>query len=371
MISPGITIVTPVRNGLPYIRECVESVLAQEFQNWEMLISDNHSSDGTAAYLRTITDPRIRVFFQKEDLGICGNLNFLFKQARSPYCQILCADDHFWSAGSLSVILDYWGNADPEIGFAGFNHVEDSDCLGKQYENSIVPSVITPEFSDLWFFVFGNFLGNISNVSLRTSLVAETGHFDQDYPFAGDFEFWIRAARKVKMGIRRDMVVYVRRHQNTASNYLSRAGELYPQHIRIYEKLVYSLSKKIDRKTLIGYYNYEVSSFHYRTAIRSALYGDLGYLRTFLRAKSAIDLPKWIQVFTCFPFVLFNRKQEMTVKMAKKLIKRNEYRITGTPVNEAKVVMLPVVTEYNNSRSVLYGEKRTDNPSPFTKTLSK
>ena len=40
---PAISILTPVWNGLPYIQECVESVIAQDFQDWEMIIGDNAS----------------------------------------------------------------------------------------------------------------------------------------------------------------------------------------------------------------------------------------------------------------------------------------------------------------------------------------
>ena len=48
---PAISILTPVWNGLPYVKECIASVLAQEFQDWELLIGDNGSTDGTREYL--------------------------------------------------------------------------------------------------------------------------------------------------------------------------------------------------------------------------------------------------------------------------------------------------------------------------------
>ena len=59
---PAISILTPVWNGLPYIKECIESVLSQDFQDWEMIIGDNESDDGTSEYLRSFTDPRIKSF---------------------------------------------------------------------------------------------------------------------------------------------------------------------------------------------------------------------------------------------------------------------------------------------------------------------
>ena len=55
--SYKISIITPVWNGLNYLEECIQSVLTQEFDHWEMIISDNGSTDGTREYLDTIKDP--------------------------------------------------------------------------------------------------------------------------------------------------------------------------------------------------------------------------------------------------------------------------------------------------------------------------
>ena len=77
---PRISVLMPVYNGMPYIPDAVESVLAQDEQDWELVISDNGSTDSTRDYLRSLQDPRIRVHLQQANLGIFGNLNFLLAQ---------------------------------------------------------------------------------------------------------------------------------------------------------------------------------------------------------------------------------------------------------------------------------------------------
>jgi len=72
-----ITIVTPAYNNLPYIKKTIDSVINQSFKNWEMLISDDGSTDGTIEFLKTIKNKNIKIFFQKYNLGIFGNLKFL------------------------------------------------------------------------------------------------------------------------------------------------------------------------------------------------------------------------------------------------------------------------------------------------------
>jgi len=64
-----ITVLMPVYNGMPYIPQAVESVLSQSETDWELIISDNGSTDGTRDYLRTLTDPRIRVHYQDSNLA--------------------------------------------------------------------------------------------------------------------------------------------------------------------------------------------------------------------------------------------------------------------------------------------------------------
>jgi glycosyltransferase involved in cell wall biosynthesis len=316
--KPLISIITPVYNGIFYIKECINSILLQSEENWELLISDDGSTDGTLLYLDTLTDPRIKVFKQNNNLGIFGNLNFLFSKARAPISQILCQDDHFFNEKSLSTIISYWKTAHPEVGFVRFNLMEEpSNYSMVNLQKEITPPVISSDQADLWFFLFGNIPGNLSNVSLKTNLVTKVGLFKQELPFAGDFEFWSRAARSVSMGISKQMVVHVRRHERVASNYLNQNGELYTQHLVIYEKLLNILSKNYDRKVLVSYFNYEVGSFHYRTGIRSALAGQFTYLNIFARSKSKISWPTIRRLIACFPFALFEKgRQRYILKKA-------------------------------------------------------
>src|ERR1700721_3744539 len=105
MTNPAISIITPVWNGLPFLTACVESVLMQDFKNWEMLISDDGSTDGSRDYLKTLDDPRIKVHFQTENQGIFENLNSIFRRANAPISKILCQDDYFTGPYSLSTLI--------------------------------------------------------------------------------------------------------------------------------------------------------------------------------------------------------------------------------------------------------------------------
>lgn len=322
--KPAISILTPVWNGLPYLKECIDSVLTQDFLDWELLISDNGSSDGSRAYLDTLTDTRVRIFKQDNNLGIMGNLNFLFNESRAPLCQILCADDYFTSRASLTAIMNYWERAPAQLGFAAFNHNSRSKSYTVKLENRITPPIISPEQSDIWFFTFGNIPGNLSNVSLRTEVVKETGYFDESLPSAGDFDFWSRAARKFSMGVQPEPLIQIRLHPGAASNYLSRKGETFLQKIRIYEKLIERLSTSHNYTKLVAYFNCQISAMHYRLGIKSAIRGRFEYLSSFVGARSPIIWPKWLLLTACLPLALFNNRQSLTAIAAKALLKSSQ-----------------------------------------------
>lgn len=302
MNTPQISIITPVWNGLPYIRECVESVLAQDFQDWEMLISDNASTDNTFAYLQTLSDPRIRIFRQEENLGIFKNLNFLLSAAQSEICQMLCADDYFIDKGSLTTIINFWKNAAEEVGYARFNHNDVVQCHLTAFQKKVIPEIIRPDEADLMFYIFGGSLsGNLSNLSMRLNLLRKFGFFREDLPFAGDFEFWSRIARNVPSAIVNDTVIFVREHPRSASFYQNRNGELVRQNAEIVQELYDHLESQNNGLNfalqLHGTLNYD--SLQRDVAIRAWLHGNRGYMNELERvsSNSVFLLPgawKWV-----------------------------------------------------------------------------
>ena len=91
--TPLISVVMPSYNHAKYIKKAVDSVLAQDFDDFELLISDDASPDSSWQVISSFNDPRIRSFRQKQNLGPVGNLVFLIKEARGNYIALLNSDD--------------------------------------------------------------------------------------------------------------------------------------------------------------------------------------------------------------------------------------------------------------------------------------
>jgi glycosyltransferase involved in cell wall biosynthesis len=233
-----VSIVMPTYNGMQFLPQAVKSVLAQHYQDWELIISDDGSKDDTRTWLAGLNDPRITVHMQPKNLGIFGNLNFLFTQARYPVTQILCQDDYFQDEHSLDRLMAEWEKLPPQIAFLRCNHDRGTaNSILSAFEREVLPHWIDPARSDLYFAVFGCIPGNLTNVSVRTALVAEAGWYRPDLPYAGDFEFWSRLGRRAPWALSPVRTTVVRTHSGQASVYLNFKGELMSQMRTVLETL--------------------------------------------------------------------------------------------------------------------------------------
>ncbi len=98
-MEPLVSIGLCVRNGAEYLRGALDSLLAQTYKNFELIISDNASTDGTREICEEYAkrDKRIRYIRQKENIGSYGNYDFIRKEAHGDYFMWAACDD-FWDA---------------------------------------------------------------------------------------------------------------------------------------------------------------------------------------------------------------------------------------------------------------------------------
>ena len=93
--KPRVSIGLPVRNGARYLGEAVDSLLRQSYTDFELIISDNASTDQTEEICRDYAakDPRVRYYRSTQDVGLANNYNYLFMRARGEYFKWAAADD--------------------------------------------------------------------------------------------------------------------------------------------------------------------------------------------------------------------------------------------------------------------------------------
>ena len=95
MNAPRISVGLPVFNGEAHVASAIDSVLGQSFEDFDLIICDNASTDGTQSICRSYAenDPRVRYFRSDENVGSVRNFNLAYSYSASPYFKWAAADD--------------------------------------------------------------------------------------------------------------------------------------------------------------------------------------------------------------------------------------------------------------------------------------
>jgi glycosyltransferase involved in cell wall biosynthesis len=305
-IQPAlISVLLPVYNGGEYLRQSLESVLNQEFRQFEILIIDDCSTDGSSGYLRNIRDQRISLFRNEQNRGLFFNLNFLVAQSKSPLIKLWAQDDIMY-ANCLSCFVDFF-NKYPQIGFC-YSGQDIIDGHGVMRENNKVdntPTIISTELHARIAYYTGSIAGNIANVCINKSALDKVGPFNEQMKISADFDMWVRLAKDHDTGFIREKLIKLRDHDKQ----LSRKESLYINHVKedlkVYRYLDNYVSAK-QRKEGHKVMRKNKLIFYYTLMIKSLLKGDV---------RTGGEYFKVISKYESFPRLTFSF---ITSKMFKK-----------------------------------------------------
>ncbi len=102
--KPLVSIIMPVYNRVNVIKNAIDSILNQNYSNWELIIVDDGSTDGTRELLETFKDNRIKVFFNEINMGVSPSRNLGLEKAKGDYIAYLDSDD-LWDSRFISAML--------------------------------------------------------------------------------------------------------------------------------------------------------------------------------------------------------------------------------------------------------------------------
>ena len=191
MHQPTVSIIVPVYNAEKGIRRCVDSILGQEFTDFELLLVDDGSTDGSPAILDAYAaaDPRVTVI-HKPNSGVSATRNLALGKAKGTYIQFLDADDWITEdATKLLVRSALENNADMVI--ADFYRVVGDDVARKGQIGGDATSFSRQEYADLMMKDPADFYyGVIWNKLYRASIIRDHGvRMDETLSWCEDFIF--------------------------------------------------------------------------------------------------------------------------------------------------------------------------------------
>src|SRR5262245_50610740 len=116
--DPRVSVIIPTMNRRPLLPRSIESVIAQRSPSFEIVVVDDHSTDGTPAYLKTLVTPQIRTVTLPARLGYGGARNAGLAEVRAPLVMFLDDDDWLWpnALATLAGALDRAPHAVAAVG---------------------------------------------------------------------------------------------------------------------------------------------------------------------------------------------------------------------------------------------------------------
>jgi len=209
MQNPLVSIITPCYNSEKYIQEAIQSVQNQTYQNWEMIIVDDASTDETVAIIDKIAsiDNRIKVvrLYKNSGTGIARNCALDF--ANGKYIAFLDADD-LWKSEKLEIQINFLQTNNIPFTFSYY------DCVDEEGK-SLNLRIEAPKHLSYRQLFFCNYVGNL------------TGIYDVDYfgkisisstRKRQDWMLWLTILQKIKLAhIVMQSLAYYRVRQNSIS----------------------------------------------------------------------------------------------------------------------------------------------------------
>jgi len=194
-IKPKVSIVLPTYNRAHLIERAVKSLLQQAFNNFEIIIVDDNSSDNTFDVVSKINDSRIKYFKNDANLGPSGSRNKGMQAASGEYIAFQDSDDE-WMLNKLELMLSVFESSTEKPGMV-FSSVYQLLNDGKKTK---YPTVSNPIDSSRIYesILFNNFVATPAAIITRECF-EKVGLFDTDLKCFEDYDFFIRVAKEFKV----------------------------------------------------------------------------------------------------------------------------------------------------------------------------
>ncbi|MBQ8394884.1 MAG: glycosyltransferase family 2 protein [Clostridia bacterium] len=222
-----VSIIVPNYNSEKYIKETLDSVLAQTYQDWEMLVIDDCSSDGSVDIIRAYAekDSRIQLILREKNTGVANVRNAGLELAKGKYIALLDSDD-VWTEDKLERQVALLEETGAEIAYSAYDFIdENSQPMGKTFK--------VPEKTNFKKMLACNVIG-CSAAIVRADIFKEHP-FNPDY-YHEDYVLWMELLRLPVKAVGDKKVLMHYRRIATSRSY--KKGNAAKQRWAVYRKVL-------------------------------------------------------------------------------------------------------------------------------------
>ncbi|MCK4529078.1 glycosyltransferase, partial [candidate division WOR-3 bacterium] len=191
--KPKVSVIIPTYNRVHLIGRAIQSVLEQSYQDFEIIVVDDASTDNTGEVVRSLKDERIRYIRHEKNKGAAAARNTGIKVARGEYIAFQDSDDE-WLPEKLEKQMKAFDNAPPEVGVVYTDMQRINEDGGIEYWHSprILPEdgIIYKDALDYRVMNIG-----IQSAVIKKECFDKVGMFDERFPRFIDLELFIRLSK--------------------------------------------------------------------------------------------------------------------------------------------------------------------------------
>ncbi len=192
-MQPLITIIINCYNGEKYLKECIDSVIEQTYQNWEIIFWDNQSTDDSKKICLSFKDNRIKYFISKKHTDLYEARNLAISKTSGDFIAFLDTDD-LWHKDKLSKQVTYF--EEKNVGLVCSNFIflnEMNNKVKLWHKNKINSGYVLDDLLKEYFI-------GLPTVIIRKKALQNLNNlFNPKYNIIGDFDLFVRIAQNWKV----------------------------------------------------------------------------------------------------------------------------------------------------------------------------
>jgi glycosyltransferase involved in cell wall biosynthesis len=217
---PKVSVTIASFNHEKYIRECLQSVLDQTYQDFEIIVTDDGSSDRSAEVIKEFSDPRIKLYTYGENKGACTALNHCIQKASGEYIAVLNSDDA-WNPTKLAKQVTFL-DSHPEMG-AVFSRVQFVNEHSQLLSPLNYAHYYVFERNNMTRYAFLNlFFSGVNclchpSIMIRKKCYDQIGLYDERMANLPDLDMWVKLCLRFEIHILEEKLIRFRVLKNEAN----------------------------------------------------------------------------------------------------------------------------------------------------------
>ena len=205
-----VSVIVNCHNGEKYLKECIESILNQKYQYFEIVFFDNFSSDNSKTIVTKFQDKRIKYFFSNKKLSLYKARNEAIKVSTGEIIAFLDVDD-WWNENYLSSREKIFDDDSYDYFYNNVQMYYEKNKSFKIYKKYFLPN------GNIYQFLAKDYFIIISGLIIRRKIFSKLGFFNENLNIIGDFDFVMRMSKKFNAHATNHPLIFYRVHENNFS----------------------------------------------------------------------------------------------------------------------------------------------------------